>query len=779
MIQANSTVDIQNHLNRIDFLLDNKFTKYLPVPGIDPQSPPDVSCTHSGTNLNAHRRNFNTAWKVVHVVTGVWLIRKIINNQRQRVIVQQIALSEFKANGRKKLDKYSAILARPQEIPLLEKALSSKIEKQEEIAKSYQHILRLKRKITIYKWIEQNAKEGEITESQKIELIQLLKDDNKKQFAIALDKIIKGYISSMEGNKGACYFFWKELQEGRKKKNAKDPFEDLATLLEPVRFYSKMCKPLAQLSTEMVSVYSQLKLYENSLDNTGLNETLAKVNGKIKRLEDACKHILNNKISSEFHLRYHMGAKMGNIRKHFREIHDTQEAIAKMRKGVQEDLSHRKSVLIATCSYGGGHKTAAEAVVKYLEGHAHVNKVDFSTDLLPDLQFSHKLGKFLGKKHWNDAYIFNKLAQKQCIKFLNFYTKMEKFFRKIFHVEGDAGVSPPSPDKDTKTKTLLRENFLNNMPDQIVTVYHMNLYPILEVAEELGIPVAHLATDFDIKARCVFGNEPPKYKHFKVMATFEKEKIRQSAIPLKPEQLTIGGAPVRPEFLTTMGPDEIAALKKERGLEPGTRVVLVMGGANGNIVPFPELLANSKTWKERTHVIVIAGGNEGFRKKLEKGNLKRSGRFLQGSNNLVTIEVARDSLPVNPHKPCFLRGSEIANLQEMADAVLTKPGGLSTMEALYKGTPLLFDHRFTLLAWEEDTVEQVVDSGRGIDNRDIRRFEADLSAALQIGKDRKHESFKKLATDQNLRNLIMEMQEKAAGDVSMKTKRAQYTAEVL
>lgn len=440
-----------------------------------------------------------------------------------------------------------------------------------------------------------------------------------------------------------------------------------------------------------------------------------------------------------------------------------------------EHINSRKSVFIATCSYGGGHNSAAEAAAKYLGAKgAHVSVADFSKDVLLEKQLTHRVGRFFGKKHWNDPYFFNYLAQNQYTKALNFYAAAGKIIRKIFGIKGKTGTTPPSPNEDSTTKALIRERLLKEMPDQIITVYHMDLHPILEVAEELGIPVVHIATDLDIKAKTLYENKGPDYNYFKAMVPYGLEKVLNSAAPIKKEQIVVGGAPVRPDFLTYRSTEQIAQLKKERGLDPDTKVVLIMGGANGNIVPYPEMLTDSKTWDQKTHVIVIAGSNEEFRKQLEEGKLKKKGNYFKGSNEHVTIEVARDPIPADAKKPCFLRGAEISKLQDMADAVITKPGGLTTMEALYKGTPLIFDHRSELLSWEEDTVEQVVGGGRGVDNRKENAFEADLKKALLLGKDTEGKTFNKLATDQNLCNTIADLLDKAEADPTMKAKRYNY-----
>merc|ERR1712187_151346 len=98
---------------------------------------------------------------------------------------------------------------------------------------------------------------------------------------------------------------------------------------------------------------------------------------------------------------------------------------------------------------------------------------------------------------------------------------------------------------------------------------------------------------------------------------------------------------------------------------------------------------------ETVHVVVIAGGNNDLAKNLEE---KLTGRvqfsrnlsdvtFLQGESEYVTVEVARDPANTNEKKPYYVFGDELALLMDMADVIITKPGGGSPAEIAYGGTP--------------------------------------------------------------------------------------------
>ena len=56
----------------------------------------------------------------------------------------------------------------------------------------------------------------------------------------------------------------------------------------------------------------------------------------------------------------------------------------------------------------------------------------------------------------------------------------------------------------------------------------------------------------------------------------------------------------------------------------------------------------------------------------------------------MKIEVAQDPNP-NADRPYFVGPQELRTLMDLADAAITKPGGGSTAELLYRGVPAVLD----------------------------------------------------------------------------------------
>lgn len=372
---------------------------------------------------------------------------------------------------------------------------------------------------------------------------------------------------------------------------------------------------------------------------------------------------------------------------------------------------------ILTCSYGSGHKSAARAVEQYLQAdNWDAQSVDTTRD-----------------KDFLDSWVqvtdagFNELVlRRQWYKLYNAYDKMQQAMGVI--------ANPcPAPKCDNSRKDQFRAAILRKAPQLLVTVYHMDLLPVMELAKDLGnIPLLHIATDIDLKMHEVFPTRP-LYPRFAIGVPFELEDSWKTITPVSPEQGFLSGYPVREEFLHPADKETVAQIRKERFPEDA-HIILVMSGGGGQSVPFPHILGNQGMDGYKAHVVVIGGGDNNAEKSLasklkhkvtfppatadakfiENAVSKGYDRvFFQGSATEVTVEVYRD--PNNPKEdmPFFVTGSEIALLMDIADVVITKPGGGSTAELAYRGPPAVFDGTKGFLHWEEYNVESFENHSRG------------------------------------------------------------------
>lgn len=388
-------------------------------------------------------------------------------------------------------------------------------------------------------------------------------------------------------------------------------------------------------------------------------------------------------------------------------------------------------VLIFTCSYGGGHASAAKAVTGYLQQGGFAVQV---VDTTRDRQFrSHS--EVIGD------YMFNEVVLKrQWYEYHNFIDKLKSLF------QGQLVQPCPAPWCNTQRKDLFRSAILESSPDLIVTVYHMDLLPMLEVAVDLGnLPLLHLATDIDIKMHEVFSrNGPvPSYPRFMVGVPFDISATWDTIAPLDKSKTFVSGYPVRDAFLKPAPDAETLAAQRAEIAPAGTLLVLVMTGGGGQDVPWPELLANSGSGQGvPVHVMVVAGGNNKMAQRLSVALPGRQelvpGRTVwSGSAEDVTVEVVTDPANTNEEKPYFLGADRLSFLMDVSDALITKPGGGTTAEAAYRGVPAVFDATAGLLHWEDFTVKAFENHKRGIRMTAEKDLKSTLKKAIGYGRSSK------------------------------------------
>lgn len=392
--------------------------------------------------------------------------------------------------------------------------------------------------------------------------------------------------------------------------------------------------------------------------------------------------------------------------------------------GVDASPLNKKSILIATCSFGTGHKQTAQALKGHLGNGAHVTILDpteYGSDFVKETDWLYKIGKKFGKQ-WSCVKVFNWILAEQKYWMVNIENKIDSILCRVFEKQKN-GVPKPARGKDTGMKQLLRKRFLMERPDLLVTTYHMDLNPFIEVAEEMGIPLMHVPTDLDLKLGEVFGKNSPAYPHFKTFLPdnnkttletanlLDAEKIHSEIVDGKEPQ--VAGIALRPEFYIKRSAEEIAAIKKERGIDPEATVVLVLSGGNGQELPYPEMLMSSESNGKKYHMIVVAGSNNAAGNNLNKKR-KEKDRFIKGKNPHVTVEVAEDPAIGTEKTPYFIGASELSRLHAIADVAITKPGGLSIGELLQTGVPMIMDRRITPMNWEDFNINVIREQRRGL-----------------------------------------------------------------
>lgn len=143
------------------------------------------------------------------------------------------------------------------------------------------------------------------------------------------------------------------------------------------------------------------------------------------------------------------------------------------------------------------------------------------------------------------------------------------------------------------------------------------------------------------------------------------------------------GMPIEEKFAKKV-PKESAC--EELGLVKGLKTVLIMGGGTGlgNIEKYVEEIDQQKL---NLQILVVCGKNERLYRKLKDGIYKKPTKVFGYVNNMEILMAA-------------------------ADCMVSKPGGISTAEALAVGVPLIMVD--SLPGVEERNVEFLLNNGGAI-----------------------------------------------------------------
>jgi processive 1,2-diacylglycerol beta-glucosyltransferase len=146
------------------------------------------------------------------------------------------------------------------------------------------------------------------------------------------------------------------------------------------------------------------------------------------------------------------------------------------------------------------------------------------------------------------------------------------------------------------------------------------------------------------------------------LAPNEEPRNTLVAQGVAPVRVKVHGIPVSRRFTE---PVDKAAVTKALGLRPDLPKVLVMGGSLG-LGPVKGVVRQLDKLPQPFDLIVVAGKNRDLMKQL-----RRKGQRLR-------------------HRAAILGFAEnVHELMEVADVVVTKPGGITTAEALIKQLPMI------------------------------------------------------------------------------------------
>lgn len=208
-----------------------------------------------------------------------------------------------------------------------------------------------------------------------------------------------------------------------------------------------------------------------------------------------------------------------------------------------------------------------------------------------------------------------------------------------------------------KLKSLL-EDF---RPDAVVCT---QAFPCGMVADykhnsSIDLPLVGVLTDHAPHSYWIF----PKVDYYVTPSEISKEKFVKNGIDSS--KIKVFGIPIDPKFNRKHDKNNIC---KKLGFEKEKPIVLIMGGSQG-LGPVENIVAILEDIEIDFQIAVVCGINTGLERMLHKQSRKYAKRLV-----------------------VFGHVDNVDELMEVSDMVITKPGGLTTAEALSKDLPMIIVH---------------------------------------------------------------------------------------
>ena len=255
----------------------------------------------------------------------------------------------------------------------------------------------------------------------------------------------------------------------------------------------------------------------------------------------------------------------------------------------------------------------------------------------------------------------------------------------------------------------IRLEILRRKPDMLISCFPCLNPMFLNVAKELDLPLLMVTTDIDTNLYTKGMNAQtcdlsyPKWRMTLSYDTPEARAVIEKRIPKN--RVHVSGFPVRPSFRKASADTTRQSLYRQFGIHQGDRVILVMigGVASQTTEKYAHLLAHlsdrdvDSLTSENLHVICLCG-NQKFSCNLE---MRLKIDTLTPLSNRVRI-----------HGIGAMH--DVAPLFDIADCLITKPGGSSTSEALHKKVPMILHAPFALMDWEVFNMEFCIRAQMGM-----------------------------------------------------------------
>ena len=297
-----------------------------------------------------------------------------------------------------------------------------------------------------------------------------------------------------------------------------------------------------------------------------------------------------------------------------------------------------KRVLILSASVGSGHVKAADALARAMRARSDVDEV-LSDDSLDHTNVLHK--QFYST-------LYKKLS-----------AMLPEFLGWWYETSDDPWVADKGRLLIDLPQALPLINLVREFkPDVILCTHFMPAGVIswLIANGKLEARLGVVITDFHFHAFWI-----TRAFNWYFVAQ-EDDKIHMEALGLPADRIEVTGIPVEPEF---GAPVDANAVLERHGLQPGRPTLLVAGGALG-MSPATAVVRQLLQLDRDFQAIIVCGKNEEMLNEIVDLLKDRPGDFR-----------------------VFGYTKEMSDFMSVATILLSKPGGMTTAEAVACGLPMM------------------------------------------------------------------------------------------
>jgi len=321
-----------------------------------------------------------------------------------------------------------------------------------------------------------------------------------------------------------------------------------------------------------------------------------------------------------------------------------------------------KNVLILSSSYGEGHQQVAKAIAEKIKAQ--------------DQSCNPIIIDFIA---WSHPLLFRTIQ--------HFYLNSVKLFPSLY---GYVFQKTRYSNSSSKRLNWLISSEMDRMlqlikevkPTLIVSTFP---YPeaILSRLKELNlinIPTITSLTDYTDHSSWI--NQFTD--HYLVGSHSVRKNLQKKGVPLS--KITVSGIPVKSEFLQQYSVEE---LQVKHGIDPKIPTLLLMGGGCGLFGQNLKILDKIEEIETSLQIIIVCGHNQKLFHRLKK-------RIVNSKHRIILKKYV----------------TYVNELMAISDLLITKPGGVTSSEAIAMDLPMLLID--PLPGQEEDNASFLTEAGIAI-----------------------------------------------------------------